>query len=114
MSTWIKVVRCELWQNPEVQKLFEKFGYECFPVGSDASHQNCPVERAHRYISDGIRSLLFGSNLDIKFWPFAFHHYLRLKNSLPKCGQVKSPYELATGRKDNFTGFKTFGCQVWA
>ena len=104
----------ELWCNPKVQKLFEKFGYKCFPVGSDASHQNGPVERAHRYISDGIHSLLFGANLDIKFWPFAFHHYLRLKNSLPKCGQLKSPYRLATGRKDNFSGFKTFGCQVWA
>lgn len=104
----------ELWKNPKVQQLFSNFGYECFSVGSDASFKNRPVEQAHQYISDGICALLFKANLDIEFWPFAFHHYLWLKNSLPKKGQDLSPYQLATGRKDNFAGLKTFRCRIWA
>lgn len=80
---------------------------ECFSVGSDASFQNGPVENAHQYISDGIVcALLFGANLNVEFWPFAFHHYLRPNNSLCKKGQDTSPYQLATGQKDNFAGLK--------
>ena len=55
-------------------------------MGYDALFQNGPVEQAHCYISDDICALLFEENLNIKFWPFAFHHYLCLKNSLPKKG----------------------------
>ena len=66
----------ELARCPKVVALFEDAGYHINPTGSDGSFQNGPAERGHRSISDGIRALLFGANLDIKFWPFAFHHYL--------------------------------------
>jgi len=34
----------ELYNNPEVRKLFTWFGYETRPTGADASSQNAPVE----------------------------------------------------------------------
>ena len=60
-----------------------------------------------------IRTLLSGANLPIKFWPYAFHHALRIINALPRKGQTKSRTELATGKKENLRKFKTFGSRVW-
>ena len=57
--------------------------------------------------------MLHGSNLPIKFWPYAFHHYVRIKNSLAICGQSQSPLEISSGEQDNFSQFRTFGCRVW-
>jgi hypothetical protein len=103
----------ELYHNPQVRQLFRKYNYEIRPTGADASNQNGPVERAHRTVSNAIRALLHGANLDVKFWPYAFHHYLRIKNGLPSVDQHKSALEIATGKVDDFTGFRTFGCRVW-
>ena len=75
----------ELYHNPEVQKLFKLYGYTVNPTGADASRQNA-VEHYNLSIGNGIRALLIGANLDIKFWPYAFHHYLRLKNGLGPSG----------------------------
>lgn len=64
----------ELYANPEVQKLFEKYDYEIRPTGADASNQNGPVKRGHLSITNSVRTLLTGANLPIKFWSYAFHH----------------------------------------
>jgi hypothetical protein len=103
----------ELFQNPACKALFLKYGYEIRPTGADASHQNGPVERAHQTVANGIRALLSGANLDVRFWPFAFHHYLRIQNALASRGQSESPYMMAHGRKEDFSHFRTFGCRVW-
>ena len=96
-----------------MQNLFQEFGYESRPTGADSSNQNGPVERAHRTVANSIRAMLHGANLDIKFWPYAFHHFIRIKNALPSRGQVASPLKLATNKEDDFSGFRTFGCRVW-
>ena len=57
--------------------------------------------------------MLLGANLDTHFWPYAFHHWLRIDNSLPSRDQLQAPLKLATGRTDDFTAFRTFGCRVW-
>ena len=103
----------ELYHNPEVTTLFKKFGYDIYPTGADASHQNGPVERAHRTIADSIRTFLMGANLPIKFWPYAFHHCLRIRNSIPSRDHDASPLKMAFNRVDDFTHFRTFGCRVW-
>ena len=72
-----------------------------------------PRERAHCAVANSIRAMLLGANLDIKFWPYATHHYLRFKNVLPSRDQVTSPSKLATNNFDDFSGFRTFGCRVW-
>ena len=103
----------ELYKNPLVRELFHKYDYTIRPTGADASNQNGPVERAHGTVAAAVRALLHGAGLGIKFWPFAFHHYLRLYNALPHAGQTASPLELTTGKQDDLTHFRTFGCRVW-
>ena len=57
----------ELYSNPDIVNVFTKHRYEIHPTGTDSSHQNGPVERAHFVIGDHVRALLIGANLDIKF-----------------------------------------------
>ena len=103
----------ELYKSPAVQKLFEQYGYTIHPTGADTSRQNA-VERHQRTIANGIRSLLIGSGLPAKFWPYAFHHYVHLKNAIivPRKQQT-SPTEAALGKKDNLSSLRTFGCRIW-
>ncbi|KAG7343608.1 reverse transcriptase RNA-dependent DNA polymerase [Nitzschia inconspicua] len=103
----------ELYANPAVRALFEQFGYAVRPTGADASNQNGPVERAHLTVANALRAMLLGAGLDPRFWPYAFHHFLRITNATPSRDQVKSPFELLRGDKENFTGFRTFGCRVY-
>ena len=74
----------KLFNHPEVRNLFKKKGYDILPTGADNSHQNGPVERGHRTLANTSRTLLVGANLDIKFWPYAFYHALRMSNALPE------------------------------
>ena len=57
--------------------------------------------------------MLTGANLDIKFWPYAFHHWIRIDNLIPSKDQNMLPLQIATGKQDDFTSLQTFGCRVW-
>jgi len=103
----------ELYANPAIRALFSEFGYALRPTGADASHQNGPVERAHLTVANAIRALLTGAGLEVRFWPYAFQHWLRICNSLPSRDQTASPLSLAFGKVDDFSHFRTFGCRVW-
>ena len=84
-----------------------------FPTGSNSSSQIFPVERAHRTVSNGIKSCLISAELPIAYWPFAFLHVLRIRNTFPGNGQGSSPIHLLTGKKDNLKNLRTFDCRVW-
>jgi hypothetical protein len=56
----------ELYANPKVVSLFERFGYSVHPTGADASIQNGPVERAHLTVANALRAMLLGANLDAR------------------------------------------------
>ena len=71
----------ELYKNPKIHALFQKYNYTIQPTGAGASNQNGPVERNHRTIANHIRCLLDGANLPVKFWPYAFHHMIRILNA---------------------------------
>jgi hypothetical protein len=104
----------ELYNNPKIRSLFKEFGYDIYPTGADASHQNGPVERAHQTIGDALRALLTGANLDPRFWPYAFYYFLRIKNALPGKDDTPSSFEqLHAGLKADLTDLRTFGCRVW-
>ena len=66
----------ELYGNPDVQNLFTRYNYTIYPTGADSSSQNGPIERAHRTVSNGIKSCLIGAGLPIAYWPFVFLHVL--------------------------------------
>ena len=68
----------ELYSNPDIVNVFTNHQYEVHPTQTDSSHQNGRVKRAHQIIGDHVRALLIGANLDIKFWPYAFFHHLRI------------------------------------
>jgi GAG-pre-integrase domain len=87
----------ELYNNPAMVKMIREEGYEIRPTGADASNQNGPVERGHLTVANAIRAQLLGANLPVKFWPYAFHHWLRIDNSIPSKDQPSSPLFLATG-----------------
>ena len=57
----------ELYANPKIRNLFSSYGYEIYPTSPDSSYQAGPVERSHRTISQGIKALLFGAGLDVRF-----------------------------------------------
>lgn len=103
----------ELYANPIVRELFEEFGYEIRPTGADSSNENGPVERAHLTMANGIRAMLTGANLDVRFWPYAFHHYLRIQNATPSRDQAESPIRISQHRQEDFSDLRTFGCRVW-
>lgn len=104
----------ELYNNPKIRALFREFGYDIYPTGADSSHQNGPVERAHETIGDALRTLLNGSNLDPRFWTYAFYFYLRIKNALPGKDDSLSYYErLHGGAQPDLASLRTFGCRVW-
>lgn len=83
----------ELYKNLEVCKLFKEFGYESFPTGDDALHQSGPVKRVHCTIAQSVKAILIRAGLDIKFWPYAFHHVTCLWNTISGQGQMLSPFQ---------------------
>jgi len=103
----------KLHDNPKVHKLFTRFGCDIGPAGADASNQNAPVERSHLVVANAIRALLLGANLPTKFWPHAFHFWLRIDNSVASRDQLVSPDCITAGKKDDPSALRTFGCRAW-
>ena len=105
----------ELYKCKAIRDLFEReFGYTIHVTGAEAHHQNGLVERANMTVDNAIRSMLFGAGLPIRFWPFAFYYYLRIKNAaLPRSDVAQSAYQKVTGKKDDLSGLRTFGCRLW-
>ena len=62
----------EFYSNPDILNVSTNHHYKVHPTGTDSSHQNEPIKRAHRVIGDHVRALLIGANLGIKFWSYAF------------------------------------------
>jgi hypothetical protein len=70
-------------------------------------------ERPHSTIGDAIRSILYSSRIEQKYWNFAFYHYLRLYNLVPHGDRLASPFELIRGRKPDISRLRVFGCEVF-
>ena len=104
----------ELGHCTEIVDLFAKAGYHHHPTSSQSSHQNALGERPHQTISNAIRAMLGGAALPPKFWPYAFHHFLRLSNLTIHEGRTATPFELCLGRPPNLRLLRTFGCRVYA
>jgi len=107
--------RGELCRSKAIRDLFEKeFGYETRVTGAGAHHQNGLVERGNQTMDKTIRAMLIGAGLPVKFWPHAFRHFLRLKNStLPRRDATESAHQKLHGEKDNLGSLRTFGCCLW-
>ena len=104
----------ELSKSAKIVALFQNSKYRIEPTASNSSHQNGPVERPHRTIGAALRCMLFGASLPFQYWPHAFHHYLRIYNSVPHANDTKSPFEVLTGKVPNLSQLRTFGCRMTA
>jgi len=71
------------------------------------------VERGHLVVANAIRVFLLGADLPIKFWPYAFHFWLRIDNSMASRDHLVSPNYITAGKKDDLSALRTFGCRVW-
>jgi len=105
----------ELYRSKAIRDLFEKeFGYEIRVTDTGAHHQNGLVERANQTMDKAIRAMLIGAGLPVKFWPYAFRHFLRIKNlALPQRDSMESAHQKLHGEKDNLSLLRTFGCRLW-
>ena len=106
----------ELYHNPHIVKLLQTAGYNILHTGADTAHQNGFVETSNRPIGDDICAMLHGSDLPVKFWPYAFHFYFHIKNLLPRHGDggtLPSLHELLYNKKADLTNLCTFGTRVW-
>ena len=103
----------DLGGSHAVNALFQKAGYAIEPVPPDSSASNGPGERPHRTIKNALRAMLSGAALEPKFWPHAFHHFLRLYNLVPHGSRSDSPYTLHTGKKPELAHLRVFGCRIF-
>ena len=72
----------ELYKCKAIRDLFKKdFKYTIHVTGAEAHHKNGLVEWSNYTVDNAIRALLIGAELPIKFWPFAFYYFLRIKNA---------------------------------
>ena len=99
----------EMLRNSDVRLMFENKKYAIRPTAPGESHQNAPAEIPIQTIGNAMRAMLQGSNLSMKYWPYAFHHFLRIRNLTPRSGEKMSPLEKVTGRKQDLSKLKTFG-----
>jgi hypothetical protein len=104
----------ELGRCRAIVDLFSNAGYHVETTASNSSHQNGPGERPHQTIADGIRTMLAGASLPMKFWPYAFHHFLRIYNATVHGECDASPFELCSGSRPDLSLLRVFGCRVYA
>jgi hypothetical protein len=58
--------------------------------------------------------MLAGAALPMKFWPYAFQHFLHIYNVTVHGDQDASPSELCSGSRPNLSLLRVFGCRVYA
>jgi Integrase core domain. len=103
----------ELGRSTEFCRIADMHGYKTLTAGPDKSTMNSLGERPHQTIGNAIRSLLHASGLDLKYWNFAFHHFIRLFNFFPHGQRDKSPFEMVYGYKPDLSLLRVFGCNVY-
>jgi hypothetical protein len=103
----------ELGRSLEFKRIAELHGYLLPTAGPDKSSMNGLGERPHSTIGDAIRSILYSSGMEQKYWNFAFYHYLRLYKLVPHGDRLASPFELIRGQTPDISCLRVFGCEVF-
>ena len=91
----------ELGRKKSVLDLLKKHDYDIRPTSPDSSHQNALEERPHKTIDNAMRAILLGPKLELKYWPYAFYHYIRLYNMIPHGFSMITPFEQVTSKRPN-------------
>ena len=86
-------------------------GSVIIPLPLIPPQQNGVVERCHRHLIETGLTLLHDANLDLSYWPHAFHtaSYFINRHPTPLL-QNCSPYEYLFGQLPNYLKLRKFGC----
>jgi Integrase core domain. len=103
----------ELGQSTEFRSIADLHGYKTITSGPDKSSMNSLGERPHSTIGNAIRSILHSAGLDLKYWNYAFYHFICLFNFFPHGTHTKSPFEQIYGYKPDLSLLRVFGCNVY-
>jgi Reverse transcriptase (RNA-dependent DNA polymerase)/GAG-pre-integrase domain/gag-polypeptide of LTR copia-type len=76
--------------------------------------QNGRAERLNQTLMDRARSMLLHFNLPNMLWSHALLYAVSIHNVLPSKRLGISPHQAFTGKVPNITGFRVFGCKVFA
>ena len=72
------------------------------------------MERSHRIIADGVRTMLHAAGLPLQFWPYALAHFVLLANCIPRGDRDLPPVTICTGKRPDFRFLRVFGCRLYA
>ena len=101
-----------------VSKVFDDFLKE---RGTQDEHtvpyspqQNGTAERSNRTLMEKVRSMLYHSNLPLRFWAEALATATYVKNRSPTSTLEETPYERWNGTKPDVSNLRVFGCKAYA
>ncbi|GBN69533.1 Retrovirus-related Pol polyprotein from transposon TNT 1-94, partial [Araneus ventricosus] len=77
------------------------------------SESNGKAERANSILLEKARSLLYESELPLKFWAEAINFSTRVSNVIPRKGKEKIPLETWIGKKPKLNYLEKFGCVAY-
>ena len=104
----------ELGNSTAVRELFEKAGHDVQTTSPDSSSEIGQVERPHRTIGDGARTMLFGAGLPANYWPYALSYFILIANCIARGDRPAPPVTMCTGRRVNLSLLKIFGSRICA
>jgi hypothetical protein len=104
----------ELGRSTAVRNLFEKAGYTVEVTAPDSSSEVGQVERPHRTIADGVRTMLYASAQPPKFWPYALINFVNISNCIPRGDRPHAPITMCTGKRPNLSHLRIFGSRIYA
>ena len=87
----------ELGRNNRIINILQDAGHTVQLTAPDSSSENGAVERPHRTIANGLRAMLHGAGLPMKFWPYALQHFVLLNNCVPHGDCELPPLQYALG-----------------
>ncbi|EJK69950.1 hypothetical protein THAOC_08742 [Thalassiosira oceanica] len=111
------VIRCdqggELARSKEFRKvMLERHHYKVEPTGADSPSQNGGAERLNGSLAVLVRTLLYGAELEPKYWSAALVHAVYLYNRRVHSVIKRTPYEAWHGVRPDLRRLRTFGSRV--
>ena len=99
--------------SKKFQQTVKNNNYTLRTTGAYTSAQNGLAEKPNQDLAKIMRSLLFSSGLNSKFWSYALRHSVYLKNRRPHASlQYMTPYERMNGKKPDLSRLRIFGSRV--
>ena len=103
----------DLGRSSKVRKIFDFYGYTIDLTAKDSSSENGCVETENKYVARFLRCLLYGADLQMKFWPYAFQHILVVDNILMHKNRDMPPIQYITHQIPNISKLRIWGSHVW-